>query len=568
MRPWLLRIAFIGVLAHALCSDVQAQIKLSRLEGQVISDLDERPLRRAHVTLRPTEAGLTSVGADADDKGNFDLRDIPAGRYSLIAERDGYLATSVCLKGALRMPPVFSIGTGQSIRNLTFRLRPWAVITGKIRFEDGDPAIRVAVVAYREYHVRGRHGYSIMASAATDDHGEYRMHGLQPGSYLVAAIYERAAGQQGYREQARVDEDGKELPAFGYTTTFFPNTVKLSEAVGVRLDYGRESGGIDIFLRPIRKVKIRGVVISGRSGAKIANASIFLDRMDAHNNGLVPAPAAARFDQRTSAFEIKDVTPGIYLMRAEGADDGVTLSARVPLTVPEQDIESVELLIKPQRRAAAKIRIEGGGKLDLKDPSTVNLKDPLTAIPKNPLTATLEPRSEHAGTVKSSVGRDSLFDFWLNEAETYDVYVENLPDDFYLSEVRVNGLDMMDRGIAGYAASFDNPLELVLDSRGGKVGGRVVGADETALSGASLLLVPDPAQGRLQSYREGYADEYGRFQIHGVAPGKYVLVAWMDTAPCDAYDADNLEPCRAAGIAVNVSRAGQENVTVTVKTKP
>jgi Carboxypeptidase regulatory-like domain len=552
MRRWLLRIAFTGVLTHALCCEGRAQIKLSRLEGQVISDLDEHPLRRAHVTLRPTEAGLTSVGAEADDKGNFDLRDIPAGRYSLIAERDGYLATSVCLKGALRMPPVFSIGAGQSIRNLTFRLRPWAVITGKIRFEDGDPAVRVAVAAYREYHVRGRHGYSIMASAATDDHGEYRMHGLQPGSYLVAAIYERAAGQPGYREQARVDEDGKELPAFGYTTTFFPNTVKLSEAVGVRLDYGRESGGIDIFLRPIRKVKIQGVVISGRSGAKITNASIFLDRMDAHNNGVVPAPAAARFDQRTSAFEIKDVTPGLYLMRVEGADDGVTLSTRVPLTVPEQDIESVELLIKPQRRAAAKIRIEGGGKLD----------------PKNPLTATLEPRSEHAVAVKSSIGRDSFFDFWLNEAETYDVYVQNLPDDFYLSEVRVNGLDMLDRGVAGYAPSFDNPLELVLDSRGGKVGGRVVGADETALSGASLLLVPDPAQGRLQSYREGYADEYGQFQIRGVAPGKYVLLAWMDTAPCDAFDVDNLEPCRAAGIAVNVSRAGQENVTVTVKTKP
>ncbi len=548
MRQWLPWIA----LTCGLCSGLRAQIKLSRLEGQVISDLDERPLRRAHVMLRPAEAGLTAVGGEADDKGNFDLRDIPAGRYSLVAERDGYLATSVCLKGALRMPPVFSIGAGQSIRNLTFRLRPWAVITGKIRFEDGDPAINVRVAAYREYYARGRHGYSVMMIAATNDRGEYRMHGLEPGTYLVAAIYERAVSPQGYREQARVDEEGKELPGFGYTTTFFPNTVKLSEAVGVRLDYGRESGGIDIFLTPMRKVKIRGFVISGRSGVKITNASIFLDRMDAHNNGALPAPAAARFDQRTSEFEIRDVTPGLYLMRAEGSDDGVALSTRAALTVPEQDIESVELLIKPQRRGSAKIRIEGGGKLD----------------PKNSLTAALEPRSEHGSTVNSAIGRGPTFDFWLMEAETYDVYVYNLPDDFYLSEVRVNGSNVRELGVPGHAASFDNPFELVLDSRGGKVGGRVVATDGTPLSGASLMLLPDPALGRLQAYREGYADEYGQFLIHGVAPGKYVLLAWMDTAPCDVYDADNLEPCRSAGMAVDVALAAQENVTLTVKAKP
>ena len=82
--------------------------------------------------------------------------------------------------------------------------------------------------------------------------------------------------------------------------------------------------------------------------------------------------------------------------------------------------------------------------------------------------------------------------------------------------------------------------EVVLDSRGGRVGGQVVGPDGDVWSGANLMLVPDPFNGRLQSYREGSADEYGQFKIRGVAPGKYTLLAWLDELPCDPYDADGL----------------------------
>jgi Carboxypeptidase regulatory-like domain len=558
MRRWLQQYfamcAFMCAVANTCAAQNRPQakppIKLARVEGHVISDLDERPLRRAHVMLRAAEAGITSVGAEADEKGNFDLRDVAPGRYSLIAERDGFLASAVCMKGALRMPPVISIGAGQSLSNLTFRLRPWAVITGKIRFEDGDPGINIRVDAYREYHFKSRHGYSIMMSARTDDRGEYRLHGLQPGSYFVAAAYERALPTQGYREQTRVDEQGEERPAIGYTTTFFPNTVKLSEAVGVRLEYGRETGGIDIFLQPVRKVKIRGQVISGISGQKLTNASIFLERMDAHNNGAMPAPAVARFDPYTSNFEIRDVTPGAYLMIADGADAGMPLSGRVPLTVPEQDIDTLSLLLTPQRHGAGRIRIEGEGRLDS----------------KVALTAMLEPRSDHGARVSAGI-KNGAFDFWVADGETYDVDVANLPDDFYVSGVKVNGTSAMDAGLLGSAVSYENPFELMIDSQGGKVVGRVVGSDGTAWSGASLMLIPDPAQGRLQAYREGYANEYGQFQIRGVAQGKYVLVAWLDEAPCDVYDAENLAACRAAGMNVTMARGGQEIVTFTAKPK-
>ena len=58
-----------------------------------------------------------------------------------------------------------------------------------------------------------------------------------------------------------------------------------------------------------------------------------------------------------------------------------------------------------------------------------------------------------------------------------------------------------------------------------------------------MMLVPDPPRGRLQDYRQASADQYGQFQIRGVAPGKYSLVAWLEEPPCDVYDPDGLDAC-------------------------
>lgn len=522
-------VCFVWMTMLAAAQQTIRPAQLSTIEGQVISDLNEMPLRRAHVTLRPMDGGVDAIGADGDEHGKFIIRDIPPGRYFLVADRDGYLRSYTFLRGGVRMPQIFQIRANTRMSNLTFRLRPWAVISGHVRFDDAEPAIGIRVDAYREYRYKGRHGYSVAASAVTDDHGEYRMHGLQPGSYLIAAVYERVA-PQGYTEQARVDDSGHELPPMSYTTTFYPNTVKLNEAVSVHLDYGKEVPAIDLYLMLVRKVKIRGRVRSGVSGVLVANATLTLQRMDSRNAAAMGAATHAKFDTQKN-FEISDVTPGTYLLTAEGTDEGTTLAGRTILTVSESDVNEMELLIGRPRDWEGKIRVEGGEGLDS----------------KKPLVVTLEPRSDK-GSVVSAAVRDLGFTATVLSDETYDLYVQNIPEDFYISEVRVNGNDVLPRGLDSRIAGSGTPLEVVLDSRGGRVAGQVVDSNNNAWSGASLMLIPDPAQGRLQSYRNGSADEYGHFQIRGVPPGKYVLVAWLDDPPCDLYDPEGVDVCRIAGM--------------------
>jgi hypothetical protein len=157
--------------AQAPSSSPPSKSEDAQIDGQVLSDADGQPLRRAHVTLRPLQAGTSAAGVDADERGNFTIRKIAAGSYSLIAERDGYLTSATCRKGALRMPSSFYIAGGDKITGITFRLRPWAVLAGKVRMDDGEPAVGVRVELYREYRSRGRHGYGVVSAVLTNDRG-------------------------------------------------------------------------------------------------------------------------------------------------------------------------------------------------------------------------------------------------------------------------------------------------------------------------------------------------------------------------------------------------------------
>ncbi len=551
----MIRRAFGLLCALACVAPAQTRTPLrareASLEGQVLSDRDDQPLPRARVVLRPVEAGLATIGVEGDEKGNFVILHITPGRYTLVAQRDGYLASSTCMRGGLRMPPVISIRSAEGLTDLTFRLRPWAVVAGRIRFENGEPAVGVRMDAYREFRDKGRRSYKVAVSARTNDRGEYRMYGLPAGPYLIAAVYERSAQDPNYREQPRVDAEGRELPLTSYTTTFYPNTVKLSEAVPVRVDYGQEVGGVDLFLRLVRKVRVLGRVTSGLTGSIVTNPSIVLDRTDANSTAALPAPARAEF-LRDGRFQIKDVTPGSYVVWAEGTDAGKRLLGRAALTISDQDVDNLELIITGQSPWGGHFRIDGDGRL--RRPAALRV--------------TLEPRSDRGTVVTADANNGLSFVAPVMTNETYDLYVQNLPDDFYVSTVLLNGTDVLVAGIDGSLAAPDRPFDVVLDSRGGHVTARVFSADGSVLGGASLMLVPDPPRGRLQSYRAAAADEYGQFQIRGIPPGNYVLVAWLDDPPCDFYDPEARDACRAVGTPLTFQQGTQQTFDFTMKAPP
>jgi len=527
----------------------------AQLEGVVVNDSTGQPLRRAHVTLTPLEAGLTATGTDADDEGHFLLREVPAGLYSLSAARDGFLTSVAPLSGGLRMPSSFRLAAGDKIADLAFRLRPWAVIAGRVRYADGEFGVGVRVELYRADHIRGRSAYSLAASAMTTDRGEFRVYGLAPGAYLIASVYDPPANPN-YREQPMTDSQGRVLPAMGYMTTFYPNTELMSQAVPVRVEYGQELVGLDLSLRLARKVAISGHVLSAVSGSNLSSAAITLERVDQSGQGTMPTSARAIFD-RENKFQIPNVTPGSYRLDVRAAgDSGSLLTGHTLLVIGNDDIDGIEVIAGSPESWPGQIVTEGPGSL------------PAGSAPR----ITLEPRSMGAQVCVSTAAPDPAtgalsFSCSVQRDEVYDVFADNLPDDFYVSAVRVGGVDVKPFGLPGSIVSR-TAFDVVLDSRGGKVSGAVAGPDGVLWGGASLMLIPDPPQRRLQDYRFASADQNGRFLFRGVSPGAYTLIGWLDQAPCDVYDPDGLDRCRAAGTSVTVSAGVEQNLILTVRTLP
>jgi len=514
--------------------------KDAQIAGQVLNDANQNPLRRARVSLRSLSGGNSTTVVDVDDRGSFVIRGIRPGKYTLEASRDGYLTSNVGYRGALRMPTAFSVSGGDDVTDVTFRLKPWGVLAGRIRYGDGEPGVGLKVEIYRSYRVRGRMRYQLAVTGGADDRGNYRIYGLPPGNYYVAAIYEKDSTTPQVNVQRRLDSSGKELPVFDYTTTFYPDTTRLDEAVPVHVGSGQEIGGVDIFLKEASRVRIRGHVTSGVSGAVLSTASIVLYRYAVDSQSGMAAPWRANFD-REGQFVIRDVPPGNYDVVVQATDRGGKIEGFTPLLVSSEDIDDLELVADRDATWKAVFANEGGKVMP----------------PNADIQVRVEPRSEFHAGISPNVEGVLGFSFPMADGETYDVFVDNLPDDFYVSGISVGGNDLRSLGITHSMAS-ETPLKITLNSNGGAVSGRVFGPNNTVWSGASLGLLPEFSAGALQSYRFGAADEYGIFHIRGVPPGKYTMIAWFDDPPCDVYDPVERDVCRGVGQAVEVTAGGEQ----------
>jgi carboxypeptidase family protein len=516
------------------------------IDGVVRSNATGQPLRRAQVILNPVGTRAGGRFQVTNEDGKFSFPKVAPGRYSISVERDGFLRLSAGRLGSYKMPPVFSVQPGETVGTLDFGMIPSGLISGRVKFDDAEPAAKVAVQLYREYYDRGRRGYQTAASGFTNDRGEYRLGGLEPGSYYVAALYRAPAHPASAEEEARTDQAGKPTKDLSYAVTFFPEVQKMAEAVAVGVQGGEEVGGIDIFLTQVHTVRVRGRVVSALSGQTIQTPSLAVRWNDPDNTASVSAVAEVSFDKDQN-FEIKGLTAGPYWLIASGTDDGKTLMARTPLNVGDQDVDGINIAIGPESIWKGKIRVEGD------DPPTFA-----------GLVVSLEPRRATAQRVRADVSDNGEFAvaFWPNE--TYDLFVENA-DNEYLKEVHVATADRRVMGLQAELGDAPPPLDVVLSANGGQVLGRAVMNDSMVVaSGAAIQLIPDPPDGRRQAYKSTYADEYGNFLLRGIAPGKYLLVAWLDQAPCDVHNPDDMPACRAHGVVVTVDESSGQSVQVTV----
>ncbi|MBI3668020.1 MAG: carboxypeptidase regulatory-like domain-containing protein [Acidobacteria bacterium] len=519
------------------------------IEGTVVRAGSGDPLRKAQVVLQKAEGvePARPLGAVTDDDGRFLITVTDPGRYILSASRNGYVHQQYGQRGPRRPGTTLTLGRGQRLRDIVFRLVPTAVISGRVVDEDGEPLPAVQVQALTTNYREGRRQLGQVSMTATNDLGEYRLYGLAPGRYHIRAVYTPGLSALvviGNLMQQRFDDTAAEE---SYLPTYYPGANDPTQASPVDAAAGSEVRGIDISFHPARAVHVRGQLFNAVDGGPVRNGNAWLAPREAKVVGFSRV-MQSQFVSPQGEFEIRGVTPGSYILlaHAPSKDGSRTYRGRLPLEVANSNIDGIKLLLNAGLDLAGRIRMEGEGRLD---PEALGLW--------------LQPRDQSQfGGEGGQVKPDGTFSIPGLAPGAYAVHVGNLPEDFYLKSARLGDEEVLEAGLdLSRFESAPGLLEVVVSSKGGRIDGVVSNDKQKPAGGAQVVLIPESRRrSRTDLFKSTPTDQNGRFTLRGIPPGEYKLFAWEDIERGAYQDPEFLKPFEERGHACQVQAGGAQAV--------
>lgn len=335
------------------------------ISGLIITDdAQPRPLRRAIVTIEEASTLIQPRVVTSDEDGGYVFRNLPPGRYRISATRQPYVrgaygARRVAGPGAVQTGTMVVVGQGQAVTSINVVLSRGSVITGMVRDVDGQPARSFRVNAY--YFVRstttGERTMFAAASASTDDRGIYRLYGLRPGSYVVAA----AGGPLGdgalqtdlevARAMDLVQRPGvasaavmpatsaappPRKPTVGYVPVYFPGATDAAQATLVTVDVGEERSGVDISMQLVPTARLE-VTVSYPDPRVKPRAQLRVSPIGLAAAGQPIGQTTYAVSDETTTV-VNGLAPGNYLVAAAtvGTDQLLTATAEIRVAGADQ----------------------------------------------------------------------------------------------------------------------------------------------------------------------------------------------------------------------------------------
>jgi hypothetical protein len=274
------------------------------ISGRIVDDSLSMPVRHVVVRVLNSKTGAEFANLSTDARGEFQVPDLPEkGQYKLEMAKTGFLTLCASL-GALQDSP------------LLFRLIGYGVITGRVIDAESNPVRTARVTAFR----KGREAdvwESVGSPLEVDGDGNYRIHGLPPGTYRVGAF---GMTERGHAIRGLV---------------FFPDN---SQPMEFRVLGGEEYSTTDIRL-PVGS----GFSVSGRVHGEGEDGNILLSAAPVEEPGIVLTVALAR---PGGLFHLENMLPGTYQLVARRGSSGADASfgrAKVIVPAPNNDITDIAL---------------------------------------------------------------------------------------------------------------------------------------------------------------------------------------------------------------------------------
>ena len=150
------------------------------------------PAAAPTVTINGATINLSQISVNVsrsvmtDAQGVFTFSRLPGGTFSLSVQKNQYLGTNYGQKRPGGQGTPIALADGQQLK-LTVPMSRGGVILGQVFGQDGEPLVNAQVSAWRFQYTNGSRRIYQQNGVQTDDRGSYRLHGLQPGDYLISA---------------------------------------------------------------------------------------------------------------------------------------------------------------------------------------------------------------------------------------------------------------------------------------------------------------------------------------------------------------------------------------------
>lgn len=315
---------FLGVLPQAGTPPSKSAAAPGAMSGVVLNGATREPAAGAVVSLWPSGSAVST-----DSKGRFVFRELaPSDRYELSVTKPGFSAGSLARYG-ISSGARLSVRSGEWASDIRVMLWPLAAVNGIVVDERGEPIVDAFVRVLTRVPVAGQYFAAAGPMSRTDDRGAYRVAGLRRGRYFVSVLSIQAA------IPARRDIVPPALESSGaaavYASTFYPNSLNLSEALPIELGDGEQRTGVDFRLAPVAGVRVRGrldgpaPIIGGMPVRLILSESSILG-----NGGELAATVSAP----DGSFELTGVPEGRYLITARKSVTGLRIYGALPGPLP------------------------------------------------------------------------------------------------------------------------------------------------------------------------------------------------------------------------------------------
>jgi uncharacterized protein (DUF2141 family) len=567
-RSAALGVALLAALLHALPASAQTRDArtvargTAVISGTVVSDEAEpRPVRRVRVTC--TGAELGGAMAVTDDRGRFVFPGLRAGRYTIAATKEAWVATAYGAKRPLRPGSAIPLADGQKME-VVLKLLRGSVITGIVLDHTNQPAANTVVNAMRYVMQSGERRLSSSGTGGlTDDRGVYRIYGLAPGDYVVGAAARGPALNAPSSELRLIGERNGGERTVSFASTFYPGTAIATQAAVVTLGRAEERSGVDFALQLIPTARVEGTVTLPDGAAAPAGTQVNL--LAGTQVGFPGSPLAGFRTARVGAdgaFSFTDVSPGTYTVLARatvpahepGAAPRITWASS-EIAVDGERITGLSLGLQPGMTVAGHVRFEG---TRLKPPADLQS-----------VRVTLQP-VQAEGTVSFAPGANGLDSEgrFVVSGVTPGRYRlgasfpgSGRPGNWQQRSAIMNGQDTLDvpfmvqpsQSISGAAITFTERLA------------QLTGTVQNATGGAPneftvIVFSVDqshwqPRARRIQGVRPS-AD--GAYTFSGLPAGDYYLAAIDDVEPGEWFDPAFLQRLLPAAMKLSIADAEQK----------